>query len=145
MGKERTYDPSPNLVSLRDRSPEELAAIGRAGGIASGIAKREKKKTLALLELMLSGEITYNDAKMTREQAYVLATINKGIESGKVELMELLARLRGELVQKQEVDVKSLPAVLTEELSDEELKELAPPRKKPGRKKKSEKDSEEVN
>ena len=37
---------------------------------------------------------------------------------------------------KQEVDVKSLPAVLTEELSDEELKELAPEPKKRGRNKK---------
>jgi hypothetical protein len=35
-------DNSANLKDLRNRTPEERSAIGRKGGIASGIAKREK-------------------------------------------------------------------------------------------------------
>lgn len=131
-----------NLRPLDKMTLEERQAIGRNGGIKSGESKREKKKTLEMLELMLSGKISYQEAEMTREQAYILATINKGIENGRVELLELIARLRGELVQKQEVDVKSLPAVLTEELSDEDLKELDPAPKKRGRPKKISIDSE---
>ena len=123
-----------NLVDLRDRTPEERERIARMGADATNNIRREKKRTLELLELMLAGEITYNDANMTREQAYVLATINKGIESGKTELLELLARLRGELVQKQEVDVKTLPAVLTEEIVDDDEEPSAPKKKSAKRK-----------
>ena len=43
-----------NLVSLADRTTEEQRAIARQGGIASGEARREKKRLRELLEAGLS-------------------------------------------------------------------------------------------
>jgi hypothetical protein len=45
-----------NLISLADRTPEERAEIARLGGIASGEAKREKKRWSQLYTEILQEE-----------------------------------------------------------------------------------------
>lgn len=104
-----------DLISIGDRPMEERQAIGRKGGLRAAEVKREKKRTIELVDAMLRGQIKYDGKIVTREQAYVLAAIKRGIETGKVDLLELIARLRGELVNKNEVEIGNLPVVLTEE------------------------------
>lgn len=107
-----------NLRPMTQRTPEDVKRITTAGGKASGVARREKRKTLDMLELALSGKVkTKSGATLTREQVYILSVIRKGCKSGSVDLLELVAKLRGELVNRQEVEVSgSIPAVLTEEM-----------------------------
>ena len=105
-----------NLISLAERTPEERKQFARTGGIASGEARREKRKTLDMLETLLAGKVKTKTGKtMTREQAYVLSVIRKGCKTGSVDLLELIAKLRGEMVNKTEMDVSTnIPVVLTE-------------------------------
>ena len=42
-----------NLIPNSERSPEELREMGRKGGIASGKARRKKKKVLRDVKLWL--------------------------------------------------------------------------------------------
>lgn len=107
-----------DLIPLTDRTPEQVKAITTAGGVASGKARREKRKTLDLLELALSGKIkTKKGDVLTREQAYILSVIKRGCKTGNVDLLELIAKLRGELVNKQDIEVSAnIPAVLTDDL-----------------------------
>lgn len=106
-----------NLIPASERTHEDFVEIGRKGGIASGEARREKRKTLEMLEMLLEQTISTEDGKISREQAYMLSVLKKGIATGNVDLLELIAKLRGEMINKTEMDVSgSIPAVLTEEM-----------------------------
>ena len=110
-----------NLIPMNERTAEEKSKIARMGGIASGEARREKRKTLDMLEMLLEQKIKTEDGRMSREQAYMLSVLNRGIRYGSTDLLELLAKLRGELVQKSEVDFNGqLPVVLTDIVEDDE-------------------------
>lgn len=115
-----------NLVSLADKPEDERRDFARMGGIASGESRREKRKTLDMLEMLLEQKISTEDGRISREQAYMLSVLKKGIATGRVDLLELIAKLRGEMVNKTEMDVSgNIPAVLTEEMiiTDDELEE----------------------
>ena len=116
-----------NLIPCNERSPEEVAELGRRGGIASGEARREKRKTLDMLEMLLAGKIDTEDGRVSREQAYMLSVLKRGIATGNVDLLELIAKLRGEMVNKSEVEMSgNIPAVLTEEMIIEDETEEKP-------------------
>lgn len=59
-----------NLVSLADRTTEEVREIARKGGIASGEARRRKREIKDSLDLLLSlpFKIKANNADTIREQ-----------------------------------------------------------------------------
>ena len=59
-----------NLVSLADRTKEEQREIARKGGIASGEARRKKKTTAQLVNLMLNSKLD-NEKK---EELKILAS-----------------------------------------------------------------------
>lgn len=82
-----------NLISLRNRTEKERKEIARKGGIASGIAKREKATMKKTLELLL--EETNNKGKTYRE----LTTLGliKGAVEGKAENYKIILSLLGEL------------------------------------------------
>lgn len=111
-----------NLIPTTERTPAERAELGRKGGIASGEARREKRKTLDMLELLLAGKITTDDGlTMSREEAYLLACLRRGIKTGNVDLLELIAKLRGEMITKAEIDTNgNLSIVLTEAYTGED-------------------------
>lgn len=122
-----------NLVSLADKPEDERRELARIGGIASGEARREKRKTLDMLEMLLAEKISTEEGKVSREQAYMLSVLKKGIATGNVDLLELIAKLRGEMVNKTEMDVSgNIPAVLTEEMiiEDDEPEQKKSKRKK---------------
>lgn len=105
-----------NLIPMNERTPEDCHRIATMGGIASGVARREKKKTLEMLEAWLAKK-NDNDPTLSNEDAYILSAIRRAIKTGDTALMELTAKLRGELVQKSEVDINgAIPAVV---MSDE--------------------------
>ena len=81
-----------NLISLKDRTPEEKREIARKGGIASGIAKREKATMKRTLEMIL--DETNNKGKTYRE----LSTLGliKGAIEGKAENYKVIVALLGE-------------------------------------------------
>lgn len=56
-----------NLISLADRTTEEKRKIGIKGGIASGIARKKKKTTAELVNLMLSSKLTEENKKRVKE------------------------------------------------------------------------------
>lgn len=122
-----------NLIPCSERTPEERAEMGRRGGIASGEARREKRKTLDMLEMLLAEKVETEDGKkMSREELYMLKVIQRGIRSGSIDLLDFTAKLRGEMVNKTEMDVSgNIPAVLTEEMIIED----EPEQKKAKRKK----------
>lgn len=97
-----------NLVSLKDRTTTEQRAIARAGGIASGEARRQKK-TLRQLGEMIGGlqvnseknraimrEAGIADEDMIRDTE-ALFRISLKAQQGDVKAAEFLAKLRGEL------------------------------------------------
>ena len=51
MAKRKTDE---NLIPTNKRSKEEARELGRKGGVASGVARREKKTMAQTLELFLS-------------------------------------------------------------------------------------------
>lgn len=128
-----------NLIPASELTPEERAEIGRRGGIASGAARREKRRTLDMIEAWL--EAKDDTGEMTNENAYILAVIRRGIRTGDPTLLELLAKLRGELVQKSEIDLNgAIPAILTDDMIvDDDVPEEKPkkPRKRACKTKKS--------
>jgi hypothetical protein len=118
-----------NLIPANQRTPEEWSKIASAGGIASGAARREKRRTLDMIEAWL--DATDDTGETTNENAYIRAVIRRGIRTGDTKLLELLAQLRGELVQKSEIDLNgAIPAVLTDDMIvDDDIQDI--PEEKP--------------
>lgn len=74
-----------NLVSLGDRTREEQRQITQKGGVASGVARREKKKVLELLEMYVSKKHSIPDEEgneQTKLAAAVASFVERQIESG---------------------------------------------------------------
>lgn len=104
-----------NKAGGLSRSNGEATKNGRKGGIASGEARREKRKWREMLEdlLELPIEITLPDKSkksVTMNDAILFGQI-KAATAGKTEAAKFLAQLKGELVEKvetkQEVNVKT--------------------------------------
>lgn len=93
-----------NEQNLITRSTSEARELGRAGGIASGIARRGRKM---LRERLLEFGLTKITDKETgkeyeRETALAVTIANKAIK-GDMKAARLYAELTGQLVQKIEV------------------------------------------
>ena len=101
---------SDNLISLGDRPEEERTEIARAGGIASGIAKRENKQLRTILAEMLSMPI--GDIEATE-------TLSKlGLEASNANMM--IFRLLGIVNSPDSSDADKLRAIrLTSEIMGE--------------------------
>ena len=99
-----------NEENLRTPTTEEAREIGRKGGIASGIARREKKeqkKTIAqALELILNAKIPDAMAKKMQAQtgiseldyrtALAYSVISTGIKKGDANALRVIADYIGE-------------------------------------------------
>lgn len=92
----------------KGRSSDEARANGAKGGIESGKARREKRKWREMLEdlLELPIEITLPDKtkkSVTMNDAILFGQI-KAATAGKTEAAKFLAQLKGELIEKQEIN-----------------------------------------
>lgn len=74
-----------DLVSLADRTTEEQQAIARAGGIASGKARREKKAFKETLEALLSMSMENGEAVTIDD-----ITSFKGIKGQNISVQEAI-------------------------------------------------------
>ena len=97
-----------NLIPNSQRTPEELREITRKGGIASGIARRQKK-TLSQIGDMIGGlSIKSEETREKLKNAGIsdddmisdvlsLFELSKKANKGDPKAIELLAKLRGQL------------------------------------------------
>lgn len=97
-----------NLIPNSERTPEELRAITRKGGIASGVARRQKKALREIGEMIGGLEIKSEKNREILRQAGIkdedmindvgmLFRLNVKAQQGDTRAIELLAKLRGEL------------------------------------------------
>lgn len=105
-----------NLVNLKDRTKTEQREIARAGGVASGEARR-KKKTLAQIgdmigalevkaeknrNIMLDAGIAEEDLIRDTETIF---RINLKAQQGDVKAAEFLAKIRGQFKEQISAEV----------------------------------------
>lgn len=119
-------DKSDNLVPLNERTKTEQRQIAKAGGKASGVARRQKRTMREIAEMVATMEV--KDPKMlaalhaagfqdpiTNDDAAFFGLIRKA-QSGDPAAMKLLAEMRGQYSTRVEVEpVQPKPLVdLTE-------------------------------
>lgn len=115
-----------NLIPASELTPEERAEIGRRGGIASGAARREKRRIIDMIDAFMERPSESNPG-ISNEEAYLLAVVRRGLKYGNIDLLRLRAELRGELVQKNEIDLNgAIPTVLTDMVDDDDFPEEKP-------------------
>jgi len=103
-----------NLVSLADRPPEEVREISKKGGIASGEARREKKKMREMLQMCLEME---NKKGMTYQQLVTMGLINGAIK-GNARNYKVILETLGERKITDDEDADGVLVELVEALKD---------------------------
>lgn len=118
-----------NIIPNSERTPEERKAIARAGGIASGEARRRKRAWRECAEIIgewdiampLPGGVT---KEMTYNMAAILKQYQKAITKGDTKAAKFLAKLLGEYTEKHEVEAKGTVIFLPKD-EIEGIQELA--------------------
>ena len=67
-------------AKTRFKSGKKAAELGSAGGIASGIAKREKRTMREIAEIILSKDVTTSDGVVTGKYAVLAKVIDKALK-----------------------------------------------------------------
>lgn len=107
-----------NIDNLVPLTTEKAREIGQKGGIASGIARREKKTMKETLRQMLEevADIEGNDNKLTYRQLATLGLI-KGSIQGKADNYKTILEAIGELTN----EIKITPEININVVDNEEL------------------------
>lgn len=98
-----------NLIPMSERSKEEAREFGRKGGIASGIARKEKatlRKTLEQLLDTVPKSESNPEGKTFRElttEGLMIGAIN-----GKAENYKIMAQMLGEMEEEQNTETPSV-------------------------------------
>jgi hypothetical protein len=89
-----------NLIPFTERTESEKREIAIKGGIASGIARKEKATMRKTLEMMVEeiAKIDGNDDKLTYKQLATLGLI-KGAMDGKADNYKTMLEVLGEIEQ----------------------------------------------
>ena len=100
-----------NLQPFDALTESEQRKIARAGGVASGIARRERKALRERLAL-IADEVITNKAgdKAEAEDVIAMQLRNKAV-AGDLKAIRLYAELTGQLVQKLEVEATPPPTI----------------------------------
>ncbi len=118
------------LIPTNKRSKKEASELGRKGGIASGEARREKKRLSTIYGEMLAGkyEVTINGEKQKLDGAELVRFIMRDVlmrrDSASVSLLkEIREATEG---SKVDVDMSGSLNVVRDlsKLTEEELKQL---------------------
>lgn len=107
-------DKSDNLVPLNERTKTERRQIAKAGGKASGVARRQKRTMREIAEMVATMEV--KDPKMlaalhaagfkdpiTNDDAAFFGLVRKA-QTGDPAAMKLLAEMRGQYSTRVEVE-----------------------------------------
>lgn len=98
-----------NLISLGDRTTSEQREIAKMGGIASGVARRERKRASEVARAILDSTITLDDGtEATTLFAMLRQQVNLALYGDTKALMSLL-RIADEIPRgKQEQEPKPI-------------------------------------
>ena len=102
-----------NLVSLADRTTEEVREIGRKGGIASGKARREKKLLKELLEEALS-----KDTETGNEYINITRALIKEANRGNVKAYEVIRDTLGQKPVDKVEHSGTIPVVIDDDIRE---------------------------
>lgn len=98
------------------RSKEEAKERGRAGGIASGKARREQKTIADALRKVL--EEPANETGLTKREAIVARVIHRLRDKGDVYQLKVLADILGE--SEQTLNIKGVAPIVAKDAQDAE-------------------------
>ena len=94
-----------------DQDHDTVVENGRKGGIASGEAKREKKRLKAILAEVLDGEVRTKDGQtMTHGEIIVRNTLRRAAEKGSVNDLKTIMELTGDYTPS--LDLDTAPVVI---------------------------------
>lgn len=110
-----------DLIPLNQRTKNEQKEIARQGGIASGIARRQKKTLREIGDMLGSLDIKSEKNKEIMRKAGIeeedmindvgmLFRLNLKAQTGDIKAIELLAKLRGQLKEQVEQTNIEIPA-----------------------------------
>lgn len=99
-----------NLIPTNKRTKSEQRKIAKMGGVASGIARREKKTLRERLLLMGEQEITNKKGETMQREDVIALQVSQKAANGDLKAARLYAELTGQLVQK--IDVDSNPPIV---------------------------------
>lgn len=108
------------------QTAREQQEISRAGGIASGKARRERKTIAEIINKVLDEELP--GTGLTKREAIITKTLERAFKQGKVEDLERIAKLTGEYQQNINVQSDGVVCVVKNDAEAEKiakLKELA--------------------
>lgn len=120
-------DGTQNLIPMNALTEEEQKEMARKGGIASGIARKEKATMRKTLEMMVEeiAKIDGNDDKLTYKQLATLGLI-KGAIDGKADNYKTMLETLGELQESKnttpEININILDNAKLESVMYEEDK-----------------------
>ena len=94
-----------------DQDRQAAAENGRKGGIASGIAKREKRRLSDALSAVLDESVALTDgSKMTRGEIIVRNILSRAKDEGTVRDLKTLMELTGDYTPS--LDLDTTPVVI---------------------------------
>lgn len=99
-----------NLIKNSERTPQQRKAQAIKAGVASGIARREKKTLRERLLLMGEQEITNKKGETMQREDVIALQVSQKAANGDLKAARLYAELTGQLVQK--IDVDSNPPIV---------------------------------
>ena len=107
-----------NLIPNSQRTPEELRAMARKGGIASGIARREKANFKNIVQA-ISDETMSN--KKNYAENLARSVYAKGIKTGDIRYLVEIAKILGQYDDK--VTMENAPGLKIEIVKNDYLEE----------------------
>ena len=113
-----------NLKPNSERTPSERKQLARKAGKASGKARREKRTMKQLLEIALSLMVTNKKGETaSRKEVIAIQLVNRAA-SGDLKAIDLLTKLIGEQIVRQETQV-TVKKDKFDDMSAQELIEMA--------------------
>lgn len=105
-----------DLIPQNKRTKEEQKRIAKMGGIASGIARREKRDMAYFARLMLDEVITdKNGNELPTRYAMLKSVLKKVLKDGDVQAFKTITAQAGEQPQSEEL---TTPVVVVVNTSD---------------------------
>lgn len=113
-----------NLKPNSERTPSERKQLASKAGKASGKARREKRTMKQLLEIALSLMVTNKKGETaSRKEVIAIQLVNRAA-SGDLKAIDLLTKLIGEQIVRQETQV-TVKKDKFDDMSAQELTEVA--------------------
>ena len=113
-----------NLKPNSERTPSERKQLARKAGKASGKARREKRTMKQLLEIALSLMVTNKKGETaSRKEVIAIQLVNRAA-SGDLKAIDLLTKLIGEQIVRQETQV-TVKKDKFDDMSAQELTDMA--------------------